>query len=307
MTHQNIYSNQNNDQIKNKKYPNSHKNVSIFHSLNDVNKNINNHNQNSININNIYHSINVNNNQNNVNNIIYNTINVNNNLSHNKNNINNDSIKSKLSILCITWNVAGIPNDKKYDIRDLFTQNLFYENNQSPEIIVIGMEEIVELDIYNILTITTNEDSVKFWTDNITSTLNELYPNTYKKSTVLHLIGIFCICFTKKQLKDKIGIVNTNIIKTGLFGTLGNKGYITFTLNYNSNFLISFAIGHLEAGQNSNQDRIDTLKQILETKIHNQDKFKNSNYWIILGDLNFRIDTSFEDAFKMIKNKQFKK
>ena len=305
--HQNVYSNQNNGQVQNKKFPNSHKNVSIFYSLHDVNKNINNHNQNNVNNNNIYHSINVNNNnRSNDNNInIYNTINVNNNLNHNINN-NIYSIKSKLSILCITWNVAGIPNDNKYNIKDLFSQNLFDENNQSPDIIMIGMEEIVELDIYNILTITSNEDSVKFWTNIITSTLNEIYPNTYKKSTVLNLIGIYCICFTKKQLKDKIDVVNTNIIKTGLFGTLGNKGYITFTLNYNSNCLISFAIGHLEAGQNSNQDRIDTLKQILETKIHNQNKFKDSNYWIILGDLNFRIDTSFEDAFKMIKNKEFK-
>jgi hypothetical protein len=69
--------------------------------------------------------------------------------------------------------------------------------------------------------------------------------------------------------------------------------------------LISFAVGHLEAGKKSNQERINTLKQILETKTYNQNKFKNSNYWIILGDLNFRIDTSFENAFKMIKNKEY--
>ena len=33
------------------------------------------------------------------------------------------------------------------------------------------MEEIVKLDIVNILTIETNEDSVNDWTENITSTL----------------------------------------------------------------------------------------------------------------------------------------
>jgi hypothetical protein len=49
-------------------------------------------------------------------------------------------------------------------------------------------------------------------------------------------------------------IVNAN--KIGLFGTLGNKGYITFTINYNNNCLISFEVGHLEAGKNSNQERI---------------------------------------------------
>ena len=30
------------------------------------------------------------------------------------------------------------------------------------------MEEIAELDIYNILTITTNEDNVTDWADNLT-------------------------------------------------------------------------------------------------------------------------------------------
>ena len=232
------------------------------------------------------------------------------NKNNQKNNINKESkiTEEKLSILCITWNVGGIPSDNKYDINNLFTKNIFHKNKQFPDIIIIGFEEIVKLDFYSILTITTNEDSTFNWTQNISFTINELYPHIYTQFISLDLIGIFCICFIKTQLKDKIELISKNVIKTGLFGTLGNKGYVTFSLRYNNENIISIAHGHLEAGQNTNKARIDTLKQILDTKINNFDeiRFRNSDFWIILGDLNFRIDTSFEIAYKLIQNKKYK-
>ena len=50
--------------------------------------------------------------------------------------MNYNKTTSKLSVLCITWNVAAIPSDGKYDISDLFTKNIFYKNNQSLDIII---------------------------------------------------------------------------------------------------------------------------------------------------------------------------
>ena len=238
---------------------------------------------------------------------------INNNMNINMN-LNKPSIPKKLNILCITWNVGGISSEKKYDIRDLFTQNIFYKNNKVPDIIIIGLQEIVELDIYNILSITTNEESVSDWTKNIISTLNSIFPYTFKKISVQNLVGIYYICLAQSHLKDKIEIIGKNVIKTGLFGTLGNKGYLTLNLKLFKNTEISFAVGHLEAGKNSNDQRISTLKQILNTKIGDQEsdddsnegkKFKNSDFWIILGDLNFRIETTFEKSFEMIQRKEY--
>ena len=312
----------------NKNNNNSKNNINIYENNINVRQNNNNSNKkidNNIDYNNNFNKHNLNayqspdnnqkdmNNQyqqNNSNNKFNNQNNQNkmsNNIPNKVNNINNNNIAPKLTVLCITWNVGGIPSENKYDISDLFTRNIFYQNNQAPDVIVIGLEEIVELDFYNILTITTNEDSVFDWTNNIISTLNDIYPYTYKKSCVIHLVGIYCICFTKTKLKEKINVINTNVIKTGLLGTLGNKGYVTLSLKYMNNIL-SFAVAHLEAGKNNNQERIDTLKQILDTSINNYSdfKFRNSDYWIILGDLNFRIETSFEIAFTKIRNKEYK-
>ena len=230
-------------------------------------------------------------------------------------NINiNQNTNEKLNILCITWNVGGIASENKYDIRDLFTQNIFYKNNKIPDMIIIGLQEIVELDIYNILSITTNEDSVSDWKNNIISTINLIYPYTFKEISSQSLVGIYCICLAQSHLKNKIEIIDKNVVKTGLFGTLGNKGYLTLNLKLFKSIDISFAVAHLEAGQNSNDQRIYTLKQILNTKIGdkgddsiNNDgkKFKNSDFWIILGDLNFRNETSFEKCFEMIQRKEY--
>ena len=301
----NVYDNNMNSRQNNDNNTNKNNDIDIRNSFNKHNLNAyQNLDNNQNHMNNQFHQNNINHNFNNQNN--YNKRST---YIHNKvnNTINSNKMTPKLSVLCITWNVAGIPSENKYDIRDLFTRNIFYQNNQAPDVIVIGLEEIVELDFYNIFTITTNEDSVFDWTNNITSTLNDIYPFIYKKFCLLHLIGIYCICFTKSQLKEKINLINTNVIKTGLFGTLGNKGYLTFSLKYMNN-IISFAIAHLEAGKSNCQERIDTLKQILDTKINNYSdfRFRNSDYWIILGDLNFRIETSFEMAIKKIQNKEYK-
>ena len=287
---------------------------------NNINKKIENNNPNkNIIINNNYlkNSQNIDTNQNinqkkienlEENNINYNKTNKVNNNQTNKVNIDSINNSKKLSILCITWNIGGIPSDNMYELKDLFIKNIFHKNKQFPDIIVIGMQEIVKLDFYNILTITTNEDSRYNWTQNISFTLNKIYPHIYSKFIALDLIGIYSICFVKTELKDKIELISKNIIKTGLFGTFGNKGYVTFTLRYNNDFIISFVTCHLEAGQNSNKERIDTLKQILNSKINNYNeiKFQNSDFWIILGDLNFRIETSFELAYQKIKKKEFK-
>ena len=234
--------------------------------------------------------------------------------NNHKNNLNKNiymdeqSQLQKLNILCITWNVGGIKDDEQIIIRDLFTDNIFHRNNRVPDIIVIGLEEIVELDIYNILSITSNEDTVNNWTNNLISTINSIYPYTFKQITVLNLVGIYCLILAQSHLKEDIEILDTKVVKTGLFGTLGNKGYLIANLRLFKKIEISFAVGHLEAGENSNDERISTLKQILSTELegnYGNKIFKNSDFWIILGDLNFRIETTFDKSFEMIKRKEY--
>ena len=221
-----------------------------------------------------------------------------------------DTINFKtLKILCVTWNIAGIPN-KDYNIEELFTNNIFYQEKKSPDIIVIALQEIVELNLTNILLV-SNQESVDSWTNNIQSTIKNIFPNEkYNELIKLSLVGIYYILFIKEDLKPDISLLDHNIIKTGMYGTLGNKGFFIICLKYFDK-IISFGTGHFEAGQSYNSERVDTLIQLLNNPLNikkDDDKllcFKDSDYWIILGDLNFRIELTYENAINLIKEKNY--
>jgi len=243
----------------------------------------------------------------------------NNNLNSNRNkesnindkrNENEEDIK-KIKILCVTWNIAGISFKNDYNITEIFTQNIFYHKKVAPDIIVVGIQEIIKLSITSVLSIVSNQENVKAWTENILNTLYRVFPNTnYYQLKCMDLVGIYIIVLIKSSLKNDIYLLDSNTTKTGIYGTMGNKGFFTLTLKCYGNY-ISFGSGHFEAGQSKNEERIETLKQLLNKEINIYTSyeyattFKDIEYWIILGDLNFRIDLSYEDAYALIQEKKY--
>ena len=242
-------------------------------------------------------------------NIDYN-IKINENQRHNsdKFNINVHTNSNKVKIMCITWNIAGISCNVDYDITKLFTENIFYHKNEPPDIIVIGIQEIIKLSITSILSIVSNQENVITWTNNIVNTINKVFNKIdYYQLKCMDLVGIYLLVLVKKQLRKNVSLIDSNITKTGVYGTMGNKGFFTLTIKCFDS-LISFGSGHFEAGQSKNEDRISTLIQLLNKDINiNEEElnFKDIDFWIILGDLNFRIDLSYEDAIILIKDKKY--
>ena len=210
--------------------------------------------------------------------------------------------------MCITWNIAGIPFNIDYNITKLFTENIFYHKNEPPDIIVIGIQEIIKLSITSILSIVSNQENVVTWTNNITNTIMKVFKGIeYYQLKCLDLVGIYLLVLVKKSLRKNVTLIDSNITKTGVYGTMGNKGFFTLTLKCFDS-LISFGSGHFEAGQSKNEDRINTLIQLLNKGINIDDvefAFKDIDFWIILGDLNFRIDLSYDDAITLIKEKKY--
>ena len=226
----------------------------------------------------------------------------------NKESEENKNELKKIKILCTTWNIAGIPT-KNYNISELFSKNVFNSESKSPDIIIMSFQEIVKLNFTNILSITSNQESVAMWTKIIKSTLKNIYPKEkYIELICLNLVGILILILIKNELKDNIFLVDHNTIKTGMYGTLGNKGFFTISLQcYNK--IICVGSGHFEAGKSKNEERINTLIQLLNMPINIKDNecitFKDVDYWIILGDLNFRIDLSYEEAISLIQEKNY--
>ena len=217
----------------------------------------------------------------------------------------------KLSVLCITWNVNDLNINGKNDLSKLFTENILFKNKTIPDIIFIGLQEIVDLsgppeelsekDTYPLVT---------KWTDVLSKYIEHYYRNSiYVPVKILDLVGIYFACFVKYEYKSLINFVNYSITKTGFNGKYGNKGFVTMTLKYYDNY-ISATSGHLEAGPENNKKRFEDLKQVLKTEINfgenKKIRFKDIDYWFFLGDSNFRIEMDYDGVISLIEKNELK-
>ena len=215
---------------------------------------------------------------------------------------------NKLSVLCITWNVSNLfILDDNIDISNLFKENILYKNECLPDIIFIGLQEIIELTgpVEELCNQDTTEKVLK-WTEKLNKYIRSLYPNvTYVQVKILHMVGIYFICFMKIEHQQKVNLVDYNIVKTGFGGQYGNKGYIIMTLKCFDTY-VSVACVHFEAGEENNKTRFENLKQLLNNNIKLEEDrniiFKDVDYWIILGDTNFRVEMGYKDALLNIQN-----
>ena len=76
--------------------------------------------------------------------------------------LNSENV-TKLKILCVTWNVGGAQLKGDFDFSDIFKNNQFYTNGQTPDFIVISIQEIVDLNTKNILKSSNNQNNIKIW------------------------------------------------------------------------------------------------------------------------------------------------
>ena len=244
-----------------------------------------------------------------------------NNQNENNNNVNND----KLNILCITWNVDDIPiEDKEYtknmNIKELFTKNSLYGNNILPDIIFISLQKLVKIN-------ESNKDSIKalhrkrytVWANGLKSYIENLYSNcVYIPLKCADFLGNCFISFIKCNLKDKITFKDLNTYNNVIEpGNKGDKGFIHLVFQYKGNN-ISVSSAFFDSKSANNNKNLELLNQVLNTKINigNELTFKDSDFWIILGDLNFKVDLEYEatralidknNSFTIANNDQFKK
>lgn len=233
------------------------------------------------------------------------------------------TIDRKITMLMVTWNAGGIPPRPKemlyqsnYDLSPLFTSNKFYMNGrENPDIIVIGMQEIVKLNASNIL-VNQNTKSVEEWKVAIYLGIKKAFQNEeYNLMQEIDLVGIMLLVYKKRKLKGQI--LDTMIIKNGVMGTMGNKGNCLISLKV-FDTSIAMATGHYTAGQSKLNERLNMIDEVLTSQLKyvtNQkvqtisnfnevDKkfFQEFDLWFIFGDLNFRIEQTYNEVIKRLSN-----
>ena len=241
--------------------------------------------------------------------------------------------KSTIKIYIATWNV-GAANDNLISLEKLLLLPLI----EMPNIYFIGFQEIVPLNSLNVISNEKNNLIFEKWNMRILNIINSYKEINYMKIAEMNLGGIAFFAYVKNSDIDYIKDTSLvyEYIKTGLGGTASNKGSCIFSFNY-YNTSISVSCSHLCAGASKNQNRIDELIEILDFKVNNIEKknvnnliyskdefdisnidlnnntntntnnnslFRNSDIFFIFGDLNFRIDTQYENFKEIIKNEK---
>ena len=244
------------------------------------------------------------------------------------------STKSEIKIFIGSWNV-GSTSLAKYPNLDLDSWLIPKNHDMIPDIYIVGLQEVIELSAGNIVLNLEDTEKVLYeWEKKIENSI--LKVGSYKQIIAMNLVGINLYCYVLEKDFDNISNLTKKYVKTG-FGGAGNKGSCCINFNYFSTS-ISVACSHLAAGEKKNKQRLKEISQILrqnistfvkpdevnvslEEEVNYDNKpesidltsepndansllFKDSDAWILFGDLNFRIDMDYEEFSEFIKSGQ---
>lgn len=95
-----------------------------------------------------------------------------------------------------TWNLAGA---KPYETVDLSSWLLAFKDNFIPDIVVVGFQEIVNLNASSIL-MGGGSSNYKIWNDLVLSNLIEHTGEEYVHVIAENLVGIHIALFTRKGI-----------------------------------------------------------------------------------------------------------
>ena len=174
-------------------------------------------------------------------------------------------------------------------------------NSISPEFYILGFQEIVDLNSAHLLikSNTEKKNKIKTLINNLLLT-NFQNPKTntdkYQLMKEIDLVGLYILIFVRASCIKYIKNFDYQIIKTGLKGTLGNKGSLLLRFNLNDSS-IAIACSHLCSGQEKNEERKSEIINVLNTSFKKYPliKFKDYNYFFYFGDVNTRLNITMEN------------
>ncbi|VDK69653.1 unnamed protein product [Onchocerca ochengi] len=212
-----------------------------------------------------------------------------------------------LTVWVGTWNVNGGKNFSDIAFRNqtnladwLFPQHfpgLAGENATMPDIYVVGLEEIIDLNASNIVSASTTNQ--RAWALGLREALSKR--NKYILLGCEQLVGVCIFVFIKPSLATSVRDMSVDSVKTGMGGATGNKGSVAMSLTiYSTTFC--FVCSHLAAGQNEVRDRNEDYMNALRKIKFSQGRGILSHvvvFW--LGDFNYRIVLSRNEVEAAVK------
>jgi hypothetical protein len=188
----------------------------------------------------------------------------------------------KMPISFLTFNVGQ---------QKSISNNDFIFHSLSP-IIVVCLQEI-SFSMQAVIVGETNESEK--WIKNF-SLSAEKYG--YEKLIDVNIGGVYLVVFHFRKFEFYINAVKYQTQRLGRIGIGAEKSAAIILLEVGKT-KIAIAGCHLTSGAEKNKNRVKQFQLIYSLL-----KEMNAHYYIIMGDFNFRLETTRENAFELIKNSQ---
>lgn len=234
-----------------------------------------------------------------------------------------------IKAMVMTWNAgASTPTSLRYSEQDAtFVQNLI-ESSGSPDILVFGFQELVDLEDKKAtakrLFKSKKKDAVtdqermshqyRDWRDYLIRSLDDYMPSDclYHLLHTSTLVGLFTCIFVKSTIRDRISNLSSADVKRGMGGLHGNKGAIIVRFMVDDTSMC-FINCHLAAGQSQANARHTDIASIMDSTMLPAERdasiridsfmgggdgtmILDHELCLINGDLNYRIDTMSRDT-----------
>ena len=135
----------------------------------------------------------------------------------------------------------------------------------------------------------------------LSAELRSYFGDSYFIMTDKPMLGLKLFIAVRQTLKDHIWATGEYLIPTGADGSYGNKGAVAVSVRMFESkimFITSHFAPHDKALEERNQNYVDIVNKIKEFD-DGVSPFDSHNYIIWLGDLNYRINLSYEETTKL--------
>lgn len=193
-----------------------------------------------------------------------------------------------MKVICLTWNMASQkPNP-------CIVSELVQMVDGVPDVVCFAFEEI-DMSIKSV--VSGNSATFYEWSSIIREFISaSKFPLEIRKE--LSLGGVYAAVAVNKECNvTPINVIESKSVRLGTHGLTANKGGIFFTIECGQAKL-SFICCHLSA-HTENLDARNTELVALLQKAHHL-----SDYVFIVGDLNYRIDLSYDQVCDLIMSKR---
>jgi hypothetical protein len=153
--------------------------------------------------------------------------------------------KRRLQVHVCSWNINARTADS-IELDDWLRPDHF--SDSSPDIVVVGLQEMVELNMTHVIVDNKEADERgRYWTRRVTNDLRRLYPGCpYKRVKSKVMVGCFVVVFVANKHASAVHCVSAASDSTGYGGILGNKGGVAVRMQlYEST--IAVVCAHLAA------------------------------------------------------------